>query len=139
MEDGEVLEIEPEMAKLAGRVTSSNVYVDGLSVGDIGTVVLRDRKMLSRDGIVVVIITVNRQTGKLLGRPDIVSRGFVDTREARKMLDESCELVAHVLDRGGDRSAQWSFVNAKVRDTLNKFYYEQTKRRPMVLPFMVKV
>ena len=139
MEDGEVLEIEPETAKLAGRVTSSNVYVDGLSVGDIGTVVLRDRKMLSRDGIVVVIITVNRQTGKLLGRPDIVSRGFVDTREARKMLDESCELVARVLDRGGDRSAQWSFVNAKVRDTLNKFYYEQTKRRPMVLPFMVKV
>ncbi|HEY33029.1 MAG TPA: ribonuclease J [Dehalococcoidia bacterium] len=139
MEDGEVLEIEPDAAKLAGRVTSSNVYVDGLSVGDIGTVVLRDRKMLSRDGIVVVIITVNRQTGKLLGRPDIVSRGFVDTREARKMLDESCELVARVLDRGGDRSAQWSFVNAKVRDTLNKFYYEQTKRRPMVLPFMVKV
>jgi ribonuclease J len=139
MEDGEVLEIEPKNARLAGRVTSSNVYVDGLSVGDIGTVVLRDRKMLSRDGIVVVIIAVNRQTGKLLGRPDIVSRGFVDTREARKMLDESRELVAHVLDRGGDRSAQWSFVNAKVRDTLNKFYYEQTKRRPMVLPFMVKV
>jgi ribonuclease J len=139
MEDGEVLEIEAGTARLAGRVTSSNVYVDGLSVGDIGTVVLRDRKMLSRDGIVVVIIAVNRQTGKLLGRPDIVSRGFVDTREARKMLDESRELVAHVLDRGGDRSAQWSFVNAKVRDTLNKFYYEQTKRRPMVLPFMVKV
>ncbi len=139
MEDGEVLEIEPGMAKLAGRVTSSNVYVDGLSVGDIGTVVLRDRKMLSRDGIVVVIIAINRQTGKLVGRPDIVSRGFVDTREARKMLDESRDLVAHVLDRGGDRSAQWSFVNTKVRDTLNKFYYEQTKRRPMVLPFMVKV
>jgi len=139
MEDGEVLEIEAETTKLAGRVTSSNVYVDGLSVGDIGTVVLRDRKMLARDGIVVVIITVNRQTGKLVGRPDIVSRGFVDTREARQMLDESCELVARVLDRGGDRSAQWSFVNAKVRDTLNKFYYQQTKRRPMVLPFMVKV
>ncbi|UCB42833.1 MAG: ribonuclease J [Dehalococcoidales bacterium] len=139
MEDGEVLEIETGAAKLAGRVTSSNVYVDGLSVGDIGTVVLRDRKMLSRDGIVVVIIAVNRQTGKLLGRPDIVSRGFVDTREARKMLDESRDLVARVLDRGGDRSTQWSFVNAKVRDTLNKFYYEQTKRRPMVLPFMMKV
>jgi ribonuclease J len=139
IEDGEVLEIGPETAKIDGRVTSSNVYVDGLSVGDIGTVVLRDRKMLSRDGMVVVIIAVNRQTGKLVGRPDIVSRGFVDTREARKMLDESRDLVARTLDRGGDRAAQWSFVNNKVRDTLNKFYYEQTKRRPMILPFMVKV
>ena len=113
--------------------------IDGLSVGDIGSVVLRNRRMLARDGIVVVIITINKQTGKMVGRPDIVSRGFVDTREAKEMLDESCELVARVLDRGGDRSAQWSFVNAKVRDTLNKFYYQQTKRRPMVLPFMVKV
>jgi ribonuclease J len=139
IEDGEVLEIGPEAAKIDGRVTSSNVYVDGLSVGDIGTVVLRDRKMLSRDGMVVVIIAVNRQTGKLVGRPDIVSRGFVDTREAREMLDESRDLVAHALDRGGDRAAQWSFVNTKVRDTLNKFYYEKTKRRPMILPFMVKV
>ncbi len=110
-----------------------------MSVGDIGTVVLRDRKMLSRDGMVVVIIAINRQTGKLVGRPDIVSRGFVDTREARKMLDESRDLVARTLDRGGDHAVQWNFVNTKVRDTLNKFYYEQTKRRPMILPFMVKV
>jgi ribonuclease J len=139
IEDGEVLEIGAEAAKINGRVTSSNVYVDGLSVGDIGTVVLRDRKMLSRDGMVVVIIAVNRQTGKLVGRPDIVSRGFVDTREARQMLDESRDLVAGTLDRGGDRATQWSFVNTKVRDTLNKFYYDRTKRRPMILPFMVKV
>ena len=139
MEDGDVLEIGTETARVTGHVTSSNVYVDGLSVGDIGTVVLRDRKMLSRDGMVVVIIAVNQQTGKLVGRPDIVSRGFVDTREARKMLDESRDLVARVLDRGGDRPAQWGYVNSKVRDTLNRFYYEQTKRRPMILPFMVRV
>jgi len=139
IEDGDVLEIGPETAKVDGKVSSSNVYVDGLSVGDIGTVVLRDRRMLSRDGMVVVIIAINRQTGKLVGRPDIVSRGFVDTREAREMLDQSRDLVARVLDRGGDHPAQWSFVNLKVRDTLNKFYYEQTKRRPMILPFMVKV
>jgi ribonuclease J len=86
-----------------------------------------------------VIIAINRQTGKLVGRPDIVSRGFVDTREAKEMLDESRDLVARILDRGGDHPAQWGFVNVKVRDTLNKFYYEQTKRRPMILPFMVKV
>ncbi len=139
LEDGDILELSPKSAKITGKVTASNVYVDGLSVGDIGTVVLRDRKMLSRDGIVVFIIAVNRQTGKLVGRPDVVSRGFVDTREAKDMLDKSRDLVARVLNRSGDRPAEWSFVYVKVRETLNKFYYEQTKRRPMILPFMVKV
>ncbi len=139
LEDGDILELGPQAGKKAGKVTSSNVYVDGLSVGDIGSVVLRDRKMLSRDGIVMVIIAVNRQTGKLVGRPDIVSRGFVDSPESKDMLDESRDLVARVLDHGGAHPADWSFINTKVRDTLNRFYYEQTRRRPMVLPFMVKV
>jgi len=139
LEDGDVLEISPETSKITGKITSGNVYVDGLSVGDIGSVVIRNRRMLSRDGIVVVIIAVNKQTGKLVGHPDIVSRGFVDTRESKDMLAESRDLVARILDHSGVRSAEWSFINTKVRDTLNKFYYEQTKRRPMVLPFMVKV
>ncbi|UCG10076.1 MAG: ribonuclease J [Dehalococcoidia bacterium] len=139
MEDGDILELSPLAAKKAGKVTAGNVYVDGLSVGDVGTVVLRDRRMLSRDGIVMVIIAVNRQTGKLVGRPDIVSRGFVDMREAKGMIEESRNLVARTLDHGRDRPADWGFISAKVRDVLNKFYYDQTKRRPMVLPFMVKV
>ncbi|MBA7496029.1 Ribonuclease J1 [subsurface metagenome] len=139
LEDGDILEINPQSGKITGKVASGNVYVDGLSVGDIGSVVIRNRRMLSRDGIVVVIIAVNKQTGKLVGRPDIVSRGFVDTRESKDMIDESRDLVARTLDHSGDRPAEWSFINTKVRDTLNKFYYEQTKRRPMVLPFMVKV
>ena len=139
LEDGDILELNPQTGKIAGKVSAGNVYVDGLSVGDIGTVVLRDRKMLSRDGMVVVIIAINRQTGKLIGRPDIISRGFVDTREARDMIEESRNLVARTLDHGRDRPADWSFISAKVRDMLNRFYYEQTKRRPMILPFMVKV
>ena len=139
LEDGDILELDPQVGKVTGKVTSGNVYVDGLSVGDIGSVVLRDRRMLSRDGMVVGIIAVNKQTGKLVGRPDIVSRGFVDTRESKDMIEESRNLVARVLDRGGARPAEWGFIYAKVRDILNKFYYEQTKRRPMILPFMVKV
>jgi ribonuclease J len=139
MEDGDILELDAQGGKMTGKITSGNVYVDGLSVGDIGSVVLRDRRMLSRDGIVMVIIAVNRQTGKLIGHPDIVSRGFVDTKEAKAMIEESRQLVAQVLDHGRDRPAEWGFINTKVRDTLNKFYYEQTKRRPMILPFMVKV
>jgi ribonuclease J len=139
LEDGDILELNPEAGKVTGKITSGNVYVDGLSVGDIGSVVLRNRRMLSRDGIVVVIITINKQTGKLMGRPDIVSRGFVDTREAKDMLEESRDLVARTLDHSGARPTEWSLVNSKVKDVLNKFYYEQTKRRPMVLPFMVQV
>jgi len=139
LEDGDILELNPQSGKITGKVASSNVYVDGLSVGDIGGVVLRDRRMLSKDGIVMVIVAINRQTGKLVGRPDIVSRGFVDTKESRDMIDESRDLVARVLDHGGTRPADWRFISTKVRDTLNKFYYEQTRRHPMVLPFMVKV
>jgi ribonuclease J len=139
LEDGDILEISPSAARITGKIASGNVYVDGLSVGDIGSVVLRDRRMLSRDGMVVVIIAINRQTGKLVGRPDIVSRGFVDTRESKDMLNESRDLVARILNHGNDRPADWGFINTKVRDTLHKFYYEQTKRRPMILPFMVKV
>jgi len=139
LEDGDILELSPQMAKITDKVSAGNVYVDGLSVGDVGSVVLRNRRMLSRDGIVVVIIALNRQTGKLVGRPDIVSRGFVDTRESKEMIDESRDAVARILDRGGDHPADWGFISTKVRDTLNKFYYERTRRRPMILPFMVKV
>jgi len=139
LEDGDVLELSSQAAKVTGKVGAGHVYVDGLSVGDVGGVVLRTRKMLSRDGIVVVIIAVNRQSGKLVGRPDIVTRGFVDTREFKDMMNESRELLARTLDHGGARVAEWSFINTKVKDTLEKFYYERTKRRPMILPFMVKV
>jgi ribonuclease J len=139
LEDGDVLELSNNSARVNGKVGTGHVYVDGLSVGDIGGVVLRTRRMLSRDGIVVVIIAVNRQTGKLVGRPDIVTRGFIDTREFGNMMEESRELLAKTLDHSGGRVAEWSFINNKVRDTLEKFYYDKTKRRPMILPFMVKV
>jgi ribonuclease J len=139
LEDGDILEISGQTARKNGKVGSGHVYVDGLSVGDIGGVVLRTRRMLSRDGIVVVIIAVNRQTGKLVGRPDIVTRGFVDTREFKDMMNESRELLAKTIDHSGGRIAEWSFMNSKVKDTLEKFYYQRTKRRPMILPFMVKV
>jgi len=139
LEDGDILELSPEAGRITGKITSGNVYVDGLSGGGIGTVVLRDRRMLSRDGIVMVIIAINRQTGKLIGRPDIVSRGFVDMREAKDMIEKSRDLVARTLNPGRDRPADWGFISTKVKDILKKFYYEQTKRRPMILPFMVKV
>ncbi len=139
MEDGDILEITPEGAKVTGKVNTGNVYVDGLSVGDVGGVVLRDRKMLSRDGILMVIIAVDRQTGKLVGRPDIVQKGFIDSTQYKDLIEESRDVVAQALAHSGDRLAEWSFVSTRVRDVLNRYYYEQTKRRPMIFPFMVKV
>ena len=139
LDDGNILELGLQSARVTGKVSSGNVYVDGLSMGDIDGVVLRNRRMLSKDGIVVVIIAVNRQTSKIVGRPDIVTRGFVDTREFKRMIEQSRDLVIQTLDHGGARAAEWSFINTKVKDTLERFYYQQTKRRPMILPFMVKV
>jgi len=139
LEDGDILELTKESGKIKGKVHSGNVYVDGWSVGDIGGVVLRHRRMLSRDGIVVAIVAINMQSGKLVGRPDVVSRGFVDIIESKDMLEASRDLIARVLDHDGKRVAEWGVVNTKVKDALNKYYYEQTKRRPMVLPVMVKV
>jgi len=139
LEDGDKLELNPQSGKVTDKIAISNVYVDGLSVGDIGSVVLRDRKMLSKDGIVMVIIAINQQTGKLTGIPDIITRGFVDNKDSSEMIDQSRNLVAEALDHGNNQEAEWGYINTKVRDTLNKYYYEQTRRRPMVLPFMVKV
>ncbi len=139
LEDGDILNLTSAGAKLDGKITSGHVYVDGLSVGDIDGVVLRTRRMLSRDGIVVVIITVNSQTGKLVTSPDIVTRGFVDTKEFKILIDESRELLIKNLDHGGSHISEWGSVSTKVKDTLEKYYYEKTKRRPMILPFMVKV
>ena len=139
LEDGDILELSPQSGRVTGKVAYSDVYVDGLTVGDIGSVVLRDRKMLSSDGIVMVIIAINRQTGKLVGKPDIVSRGFVDMNESREMIEESRELVARSIDHGGNRPADWGFINPRVKESLGNYYYKQTRRRPMILPYMVRV
>lgn len=139
MDDGDILELNSNSGRINGKVATGHVYVDGLSVGDIDGVVLRTRKMIARDGIVVVIIAVNKQTGKLVGPPDIVNRGFMDPQDFESLLAESRNVLVKALDHSGLRASEWSFVNTKVRDALDRFYYDRTKRRPMILPFMVKV
>jgi len=139
MENGDILELDREKGKIVGRLPAGNVYVDGLVMGDLASVILRDRKLLSRDGIVVVIIAIDKEKGKIVGRPDIVSRGFVDMKEGEAILEQGRDLVKATLDRGGGRPFEWSFINAKVKDTLSKFFYEQTRRRPMILTTVVEV
>ncbi|MBM3154573.1 MAG: ribonuclease J [Chloroflexi bacterium] len=139
IENGSILELDRNKARVTDKVPAGNVYVDGLVMGDLAKVVLRDRKMLSRDGIVVVIVAIDKKRGKVIGRPDIVSRGFVDTIEGETILEQGRDLVATTLDRSGGRPLEWSFINTKVKDTLGKFFYEQTKRRPMILTTTMEV
>jgi ribonuclease J len=138
MEDGDILELSPQSAKVVGKINAGNVYIDGLSVGDVGNVVLHDRRMLSRDGIAVVVIAVNKETGHLVGRPEIVSRGFVDTREAREMIEQSRDYLAKALDHE-KQLTDWGMVTNTVKDSLSNFYYEKTRRRPIIIPVLVKV
>jgi len=138
MQDGDVLELNASSAKIGGKITSGNVYVDGLSVGDVGNVVLHDRKLLSRDGIAVVVIAVNKETGLLVGRPDIVSRGFVDNKEARTLIEQSRDFLARALDHQ-NKLTDWPVVTSRVKDLLSNFYYEKTRRKPIIIPVLINV
>ena len=139
MEDGNILELDKDKAKITGKVPSGNIYVDGLVMGDLAGVILRDRKLLSRDGIVVVFIGIDKKSGKIIGRPDIVSRGFVDMKEGKNILEQGRDLVANTLGRSGRHPLESSFINTKVKETLGGFFYEQTRRRPIILTTIMEV
>ncbi|WP_027718227.1 ribonuclease J [Desulfovirgula thermocuniculi] len=139
-ENGQVLEFTRRTGRIAGRVTAGRVLVDGLGVGDVGNIVLRDRRQLSQDGILIVVITVSRELGQLVAGPDIVSRGFVYVRESEQLMEEARQKVREALDRCGKRDlSEWASIKAQVRDVLGKFLYERTRRRPMILPIIVEV
>jgi len=138
MENGNILELDSESARITGRVNAGDVYVDGMSVGGIGSLELRNRRLLSRDGVAIVIVALNKQTGELVGLPDVVSRGFIDSEEAKDILEESRQIIIRIFEEG-EHPADWSYMNTKVRETLSNFFYERTRRRPMILPIMVKV
>jgi ribonuclease J len=138
LEDGDILEIRGMEARLAGKAPAANVYVDGLGVGDVSQVVLRDRRHLATDGMVVIIFTVERQTGRLVGRPDIVSRGFVDIEESADLLERTRDMAAAALE-GADHIVEWGVANQQVREVVARFLYERTRRRPMILPVAVEV
>ncbi len=138
LEDGDILEIRGMEARLAGKAPAANVYVDGLGVGDVSQVVLRDRRHLATDGMVVIIFTVERQTGRLVGRPDIVSRGFVDIEESADLLERTRDMAAAALE-GADHILEWGVANQQVREVVGRFLHERTRRRPMILPVAVEV
>ena len=137
-ENGSVYEFSAEGGRIAGRVPASRVLVDGLGVGDIGNVVLRDRRQLAQDGILVIALAVRRESGEVVGGPDISSRGFVYVREAEALMEETRARILEALRaRGG--STDWNQVKAVIREAAGQLLYERTHRRPIILPLVTEV
>jgi len=127
-------------ACLAGKVPSGRILVDGLGVGDVGNIVLRDRKQLSQDGILISVITLSRSTGEIVAGPDIVTRGFVYVRESETMLEEAKLKIKETTERCLENGIiEWAILKNQIRDTLGKHLYEKTRRRPMILPIIQEV
>ncbi len=137
--DGDIVEVWPQGAKIDGRVEVSNVYVDGIGVGDIGKIVLRDRNLMAEEGIVVVVLPVDVQTGKLGGEPDIISRGFVHGEQGEDLLEAAKEMVKSSLVAPQSPSLDAKYIRHNVEEILEKFFFEETKRRPLILTVLVEV
>lgn len=140
-EIGSVLEFDSESGVVAGRIPGGAVLVDGLGVGDVGNVVLRDRRQLSQDGIVVVIVAIDKATGCVLGSPEVITRGFVYVRESEEFIEATKEHVSRSLAEscGGSTVSDWQATKAAVRDSLASYFYEKTQRQPMILPVIVQI
>jgi len=131
---GSVMEFAPGFGKITGKVSAGDVLVDGVTVGEVGEVVLRDRRLLSKDGVVIVVATVDRQTGQVVAGPEVVSRGFVYARNSEELLEAAKERALRALETEFSGLAELGFAQSKVKEAVGKFLYEQTRRRPMILP-----
>ncbi len=140
LDNGNVVEITKDYAKIAGNVPSGQILVDGLGVGDVGNIVLRDRKHLAEDGLMVIVVTISKEDGKVIAGPDIISRGFVYVRESEDLIDEAKQMVKEALDICEQQNErEWSILKGTIRDVLKGFLYQKTKRRPMILPVIMEV
>ena len=139
-ENGSVIEISKNGIGINGKIQSGKVLVDGLGVGDVGNIVLRDRRQLSQDGIMIVVVTIDHETCHVVSGPDIVSRGFVYVREAEDLMEEAREKVLSALERCENNGvSEWSMIKSTIRDNLGRFLYERTRRRPMILPIIMEI
>ncbi|ABO66295.1 MULTISPECIES: ribonuclease J1 [Geobacillus] len=140
MDNGEVLGISDSEARIVGKIPSGSVYIDGSGVGDIGNIVLRDRRILSEEGLVIVVVSINMKEFKIAAGPDIISRGFVYMRESGDLISEAQALITKHLEKVLERKTnQWSEIKNEITETLAPFLYERTKRRPMILPIIMEI
>ncbi|WP_044642712.1 ribonuclease J [Risungbinella massiliensis] len=139
-DNGDTVEVVNGKAKYGPKIPTGKVLIDGLGVGDVGNIVLRDRKLLSQDGILVVVLTLSKANGAILAGPDIISRGFVYVRESEKLLEEANQVVNQTMERCmREQVSEWASLKTSIRDSLSKFLYERTRRRPMILPIIMEV
>ena len=141
-ENGQVINLFPERIFIERKTVPSNyVMVDGLGIGDVGEVVLRDRQMLARDGMFVIVVVVDRKTGQVKGSPDIISRGFVYLRESKELLRDTRRKVVEIVNRaaGSGGAVNWSYIKDEIRNKIGQFLYTKTKRRPIILPVVIEV
>ena len=139
-EIGDVIEVTRNSIKKSGTVISGQIFVDGLGVGDVGNIVIRDRKHLSQDGILTVVVTLSKENKAIIAGPDIISRGFVYVRESEKLMDEARDIVRDVFAKCEEQKiTDWSTLKSTVRDELRSFLYEKTKRKPMILPIIMEI
>ena len=137
---GDVLEIGQESAKVVGKVPAEGIFVDGLGVGDVGNIVLRDRQQLSQNGLIIVVVTLERDSNQILAGPDLVSRGFVYVRESEDLMEECRQVVSDALDDCLYRNVtDWSRIKSVIRDSLSGYLWKKTKRNPMILPIINEV
>jgi ribonuclease J len=139
-ENGDIIELSRTSIRKSGTVASGQVFVDGLGVGDVGNIVLRDRKHLSQDGILTVVVTMGKKTGTVIAGPDIISRGFVYVRESEDLMDRARGVVKEALAECEEKHiTEWPTIKATIREALREYLYEKTKRRPMILPIIMEV
>jgi ribonuclease J len=139
LENGDILELGRDAGRVVGKTHVGDIYVRGSVIGELDSAVLHDRKLLSRDGVVVVVLTIDAKGGKLAGRPRIITRGFIDIGESQALIEKSQDVVVAALDRGGKRLSEPGFTHARVKDSLTRFFYEQTHRRPVIIPVITEV
>ncbi|MBR4026292.1 MAG: ribonuclease J, partial [Lachnospiraceae bacterium] len=140
LSSGDVLELDENSAEVTGRVPVGNVMVDGLGVGDVGNIVIRDRQRLAEDGIIIVVMTLEAGTGQVLAGPDIVSRGFVYVRSSEGLMDEAQAVLNETMEYCMYHNiTDWSRIKAEVKDALGDFVWKETKRRPMIMPIIMEV
>ncbi len=140
LSSGDVLEIDENGAEITGRVQVGNIFVDGLGVGDVGNIVLRDRQRLAEDGIIVVVLTMESGSGQILAGPDIVSRGFVYVRNSESLMDEAKSVLNATMDYCMEHNiTDWSKIKNEIKDSLGDFVWKETKRRPMIMPIIMEV
>lgn len=138
--NGDVIELTSKSIAINGTITSGNILVDGLGVGDVGNIVLRDRKLLSENGLIIVVLATERGTGKVLAGPEIVSRGFIYVRENIDLIEESKTVIRKALTKCEDANVkEWNNIKMMIKDALSSFIYEKIKRNPMILPIIVEV